>query len=98
MPFIEKYYWFGLVSGAIVATTSLVMSFKSVQLIGPVLQTFIRASGVINAHILQAVFCQENLHFMEVIGAGFILVAILAITIEDEVIKRLPEGILKKIF
>ena len=95
---IDAYYWLGLFVSGFITVISLFMGSISIQLIGPVLQSFIRTSGLITAYIFQVIFFNDSLEPIKMAGAGCILVAILAIPFEEKFVKSMPEGILQAIF
>ena len=94
---IDVYSWTGIISSATMGTLAALAQSKSLQLIDPVFEQCIRASGPINAYIFQIALFHESLNLMCVIGAGTIVIAILAIPWEDYVISKIPDGMLKEI-
>ena len=96
--FIDAYYRLGLFLSGCITVIALVVGTISIQMIGPVLQSFIRTSGLINAYIIQVIFFDDSLEPMKILGSGCILIAILAIPFEDTVVRKMPEGIMQTIF
>ena len=96
--FIDAYYWLGLFLSGLCTVVAIFVGTISIQMIGPVLQSFVRTSGLINAYVIQVIFFSDSLDPVKIVGAGCILIAILALPFEDTVVRKMPEGILQTIF
>ena len=94
---IDSYSWIGLWGTAIIAVVAVFAGYKSVQFIGPVSQSFIRTSGLIGPYVLQIAFFHDPWNVLELVGAGCIIFSVLAIVLEDKVMAKIPDGIIKKI-
>ena len=94
---IDFYSWLGLWGAASIAVVAIFCGYKAVHLIGPVPQSFIKASGLITLYILQIAFFQEHWNVVKLVGAGCIVFTILAILLEDTAIANIPDGTCKNI-
>ena len=87
----------GLIGVAIFAVAAVFMLNKSVQLIGSILESFIRTSDVIMAYLIQVVFLYEPISYLSLTGTLCIIFAIVLISAEEALINNLPDNFLKNI-
>ena len=94
---IVPSYWAGLVGIAISGVLAVFSMNKSVELIGSILDSFIRTSDVIIAYLIQIVFLHETISFLSLLGASCILLSIVLISLEAAIIKKIPDCAMKRI-
>lgn len=89
---IELTSVYGLIGAGVLGTFSAGFMNQAVQLIGPIMDSFIRTADVIVAYTIQIIFFHQCSDYLSITGAILIIMAIIFISIEDAVLNKLPDN------
>ena len=82
---------------SIFAIAATLMLNKSIQYLGPTLESFVRSADVIIAYLIQILFFHTVSQYLSFIGASCIIFAIMLIAVEDAIVNRLPMNVIRDI-
>ena len=89
--------WLGLVGHAILSYGFLWMLIEALKLASPVIVAFVRLTEIVLSYIVQILFFNTIPNVSAIIGSCNVIIACLLISMEDSILKILPEN-LKCIF
>ena len=95
---IDSTTVYGLMAVAVFGILINGLANKSVQLIGSIMESFIRSTDVIVAYTIQIIFFHQCSDYVSIIGATLVIISIMLISIEDVIINKLSDSnCLKKV-
>ena len=81
--------WLSLFIVVVLGITIFYLRFKAIELVGPVIFSFIRTSEIIIAYFIQTAFFDTVPYISSLIGSGCIVIACLGILLEDKFLEIL---------
>ena len=88
---------YSLLCIGILGTAGTFMLIKSIEIIGSVLESFFRTSDIIVAYLLQVMLFHEEVNLLSLVGSAAIVASIMFMSIEDILVKKIPNQFLKNI-
>ena len=85
----DIWQWLGIVAVTIIGFIHYVTRYMAVKLISPTLVSFIRASEIVLAYVIQLVILGTKPYVTSLIGSGLVVVACIAIIFESLVIQKM---------
>ena len=84
----EMWQWVGIFVVAIISVNYAWMRVKAIRLISPTLVSFIRTLEIIIAYVIQVTILQTKPYATSLIGSGLIVIACIAVILEEFVISK----------
>ena len=94
---ITPLCWAGLSGVALFGVYGGYCRNKSVELIGPILDSFIRALDILVAYGFQVLFFHEPVSSLAQLGATCVMASIALISLEETIIRKIPDCTMKSV-
>ena len=90
---IPNSHWIAYVGIAFLGMLGYFCMTKSLQMVDPTIVAFIRSLEIIFGYIFQVAIMNQIPTVLSLVGAGFVLISVLAISLQDILMVHIPERI-----